>query len=116
MKLPRLSRALLALSLITACSEPTQAPPAEEVLLMRERAAAWFGEDRFEDARRELAPLVAGDDALAEDLLRAAQVEFAANQADAAGASATVIATLLARAGGLASDTLPVLARLAVRT
>ncbi|MCH2106800.1 MAG: VCBS repeat-containing protein [Planctomycetes bacterium] len=86
MKLPRSSHALLALSLVTACSEPAQGPPAEEVLLMRERAAAWFGEDRFEDARRELAPLVAGDDALAEDLLRAAQVEFAANQADAAGA------------------------------
>ena len=85
MKLPRPSRALLTLLLFTGCSDPDPGPPAEEVLLMRERAAAWFGEDRFEAARIELAPLVASEDALAEDLLRAAQVEFAANQADAAG-------------------------------
>ncbi|MCH2103120.1 MAG: FG-GAP-like repeat-containing protein [Planctomycetes bacterium] len=85
MKLSLHTPALLPLLLLTACSDPTSAPPAEEVLLIRERAAAWFGEDRYEEARRELAPLVASDDALAEDLLRAAQVEFAANQATAAG-------------------------------
>jgi len=83
MKLPRLPHALLSISL-AACSGASEAPTSEEVLLIRERAAAWFGEERFEDARQELTPLVSGEDALAEDLLRAAQVEFAANQADAA--------------------------------
>ena len=56
---------LLPFLLLSGCSEPEPGPPAEELLLMRERAAAWFGEDRFEAARRELAPLVGGDAALA---------------------------------------------------
>ena len=98
MKLSRSSLALIPLILsLAACSGSEEAPTQEEVLLTRERAAAWFGEDRFEDARRELAPLVASEDALSEDLLRAAQVEFAANQADAA-------ALFLDRAASSAGD------------
>ena len=84
----KIHKRLLSLFLLSAaaCSDPQSAPAPEEVLLARERAAAWFSEDRLEDARRELAPLVSSKAALAEDLLRAAQVEFAANQPEAAAA------------------------------
>ena len=82
----KISKALLCLLLLplSSCTDSDDLPASEEVLLTRERAAAWFSEDRLEDARRELAPLVASKSALAEDLLRAARIEFAANQAEAA--------------------------------
>ena len=83
MKITKALPCLLLFSL-ASCTGSDDAPASEEILLARERAAAWFSEDRLEDARRELAPLVASKAASTEDLLRAARVEFAANQAEAA--------------------------------
>jgi hypothetical protein len=95
---------LLPLLLCFACAKQSEAPTTEQTLLIRERAAAWFGEDRYEAARLELAPLVSSTSARAEDLLRAAQVEFAANDPEAA-------ALFLDRAASGAGDdpTLPFL-------
>ena len=60
--------------------------------LARERAAAYFAtEQQYGRAREELAPLVAGDGAELEDLVRAAAVEYADGRPEAASA-------LLARA------------------
>ncbi|MAF66115.1 MAG: hypothetical protein CMJ84_10730 [Planctomycetes bacterium] len=50
----------------------------------RDRAAARAGDGDWERARSELAPLVARGNALHEDLVRAAAVEFAASQTEAA--------------------------------
>jgi len=82
-----LSPFLLAvgLGLLASCGDDEPAQPDTAQLaaanLARERAAAWFqkpaDDSGLANARKELAPLVAGDDALVEDLVRAAAVEFA---------------------------------------
>ena len=87
---------LLALGLglgLTSCGDDEPDFTPEELAaadLARERAAAWFqkpaDDSGLENARRELAPLVAGDDALAEDLVRAAAVEFAMLETETAQA------------------------------
>ncbi len=85
---PRRLAAAVLLGLLAACGdgepgagEPTaaDAPVADEAttrLVARARAAAHFAEGRWRQAREELAPLVAADDAVARDLLDAACVEL----------------------------------------
>ena len=48
-----------------------------EDTLTRERVAHWFRDSKLEQARQVLAPLVAGEDAHPDDLLRAAAIEYA---------------------------------------
>ncbi|MCA8979253.1 MAG: VCBS repeat-containing protein [Planctomycetes bacterium] len=89
-----LSPFLLAagLGLFAACGDDEPAQPDSAQLaaadLARERAAAWFqkpsDDSGLTNARKELAPLVADDDAQVEDLVRAAAVEFAMLEATAA--------------------------------
>lgn len=83
----------VALTFVTACgdddaSKSPDANAAAAADLARERAAAWFqkpaDDSGLSNARKELAPLVAGSDALVEDLVRAAAVEFAMIEPDAA--------------------------------
>ncbi len=87
MRLPHLgARAWLALTvalaslLSSACSCEKSAGAGEltpEVVLARDRAAEFFARTQWDEARKALAPIVTGDDALAQDLVRAAQVELA---------------------------------------
>jgi len=51
--------------------------------LVRERTAAFYSKDQKALARQEIAPLVERKDAAAEDLLRAAAIEFADGKTDA---------------------------------
>jgi hypothetical protein len=73
---------LLALSFSGSCGKSggEEAPPPIETTLARERAAARFQRFDFAAARQELAPLIAGEAAEAEDLVRAAAVEFALHE------------------------------------
>ena len=64
----------------TRSSEGSERIPTTEETLARERAAAHFAGSDFEAARADLAPLIAGADALGGDLARAAAVEFMAGE------------------------------------
>ena len=83
---------LLAAGLALAASCGDEPTPEQHAAadLARERAAAWFqkpaDDSGLENARKELAALVAGEDALVEDLVRAAAVEFALIEPEAAEA------------------------------
>ncbi|HUR28725.1 MAG TPA: FG-GAP-like repeat-containing protein, partial [Planctomycetota bacterium] len=55
----------------------TGAPVSVETVLARERAAAHFESRAFAEARAEMAPLVASQRPLLEDLVRAATIDFA---------------------------------------
>ena len=63
-------------------SHPTATPIEDQVA--RELAAAHFAEDRMEEARAALAPLLTRQDPDAEDLIRAAVVELALKQRERA--------------------------------
>ena len=76
---------LLPLTLAACGGGGSEAPSLEE-LVARERVAHWFEGQNLERARAELAPLVEGRAAKAQDLLRAAAIEFAASEPTAAGA------------------------------
>jgi len=74
-----------ALLLVPACSdEGSTALATESIDLARERAAAHFQKDERGRAREALKPLVERKDAVLEDLVRAAAVELADNQTQAA--------------------------------
>ncbi len=76
---------LLSLCL-AGCGGGGSEEPSLEELVARERVAHWFEGQNLERARAELAPLVSGPDAQAQDLLRAAAIEFAASEPAAANA------------------------------
>jgi tetratricopeptide (TPR) repeat protein len=58
--------------------------PDRETILAREHVAHWFKKDKLTQAREVVAPLVAGADAKAEDLLRAATIEYSLSEAERA--------------------------------
>lgn len=65
-------------------SEGEGAGPDLETVMVRERVAHWFKKDKLTQAREVLAPIVASSDAKAEDLLRAATIEYSLSEAEAA--------------------------------
>ncbi len=71
------------LALGTGCSEPSKAVSVDDVLA-RDRAAALFLDDKHKDARQAMQPLVTAGDAAVEDLIRAANIEFADGKPEAA--------------------------------
>jgi len=93
-RLPRLL-ALATCLLAPACGGAEPDPAADDVL--RDQAAAHAELTLWDRARAALAPLVARDEATFDDLVRAAAVEFADNQPQAA-------ALLLERAAALDGD------------
>ena len=82
--------ATLACGLLFACSsEEDQGGAAEagtsfETTLVRERAAHWFDKTKLAKAREVMAPLVSTETARAEDLIRAAAIEFGLSEVEAA--------------------------------
>ncbi|MFT7670064.1 MAG: tetratricopeptide (TPR) repeat protein [Planctomycetota bacterium] len=94
----------LALAIVAAIYFLGQSPgagresgPDAATVLQRERVAHWFKEDKLARAREVLAPLVSSSDAQAEDLIRAAAIEYSLSEAEAA-------AEFLARAEALEPD------------
>lgn len=73
-----------ALVLLAACSGGGADDLDPQTTLTREKVAHWFSKDQLETAREALAPLVAGGDAEARDLLRAAAIEFGLSEPEAA--------------------------------
>lgn len=75
-------------ALSSSCSSDEEAAPeiTVEDTLTRERVSHWFDKNSMGEAREVLAPLVAGEDAQADDLLRAATIEFADSKPKAAEA------------------------------
>src|SRR5213076_3302812 len=73
-----------------------QPAPSQADTLARERAAAFYANSKNGEARQELAALVARKDARLDDLIAAAQLEFAESKLDACEA-------LLARAAEIDS-------------
>jgi hypothetical protein len=77
---------LLALAIplaFTRCSHEAAASQGDT--LVRERTASFFANNKRALARQEIAPLVARKDAVLEDLVRAAAIEFADGQSEACG-------------------------------
>ncbi len=77
---------MVALSAFVAdgCSEGGSGAPTTEELVARERAAAYFGNNKLDEARQALAPLLTRSRPRAEDLVRAAAIELLASQFEAA--------------------------------
>jgi Flp pilus assembly protein TadD len=82
--LPVLLLSLLCLGALTACSRGDDAPDEQQVRLVRARVEALFVEDKKIEAAEALAPLVAGDDAAVEDLVRAGIIQLALSRVDEA--------------------------------
>ena len=73
----------LALVLVASCGDSRESTPRED-LVVRTRAAAFFGEEQYQKARETLSPLVERSEPEAMDLVRAAIVELALDELDAA--------------------------------
>jgi len=70
---------------LSACGSGGKAPElTPEMVRARDLAAEYMIQDRKEEARKALAPLVEREDAAAEDLLRAANIELSEEKLDAA--------------------------------
>ncbi|MDG2148073.1 MAG: FG-GAP-like repeat-containing protein [Planctomycetota bacterium] len=86
---------MLALGCGDEKASDTPSPKAVAEMLARERAAAMFSEQRWEQARAALVPLAQGEDASEADLLGAAFVELEVYDLEAAGVLLDRIGTRL---------------------